>query len=392
MASRFVALPVGQGDSFYLFRNGYHFLVDGGRSEHALPNMLMKHVDPPHLDVVVCTHNDADHANGIIGLLQEQPVPIKEVWLPGSWTWRMDDLISRPYRFLDELADDIDHVDTNVNSLEEYFDLEQENIQFQVRSGEFNRIQEGNEHADEWLLDIFERRENRSDDALVYEMGWPYISRSHPWPLRLHERLIRLWLECIDAADRIKKIAEAALHAGARIRLFEFVSDSQKGLGGWPDHLKPVNSHEVSPKRFQISALHYLALTVANKESLVFWAPERKAGGIPGVLFTADNDLACGLQHISQPSTNVIVTAPHHGSESNRVAYTTVSAWNSKEKTIWIRSDSRSQKRPGPSYKNQPKRICTLCSPPIFPKSVVRLHSNKFYWNRTRGTRWCSCK
>ena len=48
------------------------------------------------LDVVICTHQDADHAYGILGLLEEWCGTIKEVWLPGSWTLRMRDLLTKP--------------------------------------------------------------------------------------------------------------------------------------------------------------------------------------------------------------------------------------------------------------------------------------------------------
>ncbi len=68
---------------------GGYILVDGGRSNRAFPGILMAHAAPPHLDIVVCAHNDADHANGIVGLLEAPPVP--------TWSRRSTGLISTPY-------------------------------------------------------------------------------------------------------------------------------------------------------------------------------------------------------------------------------------------------------------------------------------------------------
>jgi beta-lactamase superfamily II metal-dependent hydrolase len=109
--SKFIALPVGQGDAFYLERQGMKVLVDGGRSKSAISGLISDVAKSSHLDVVICTHNDADHADGIIGLLENWPGIIKEVWLPGSWTFRMKDLFVNPTNFLNELIDNIDKED-----------------------------------------------------------------------------------------------------------------------------------------------------------------------------------------------------------------------------------------------------------------------------------------
>ena len=69
--SKFIALPVGQGDAFYLERSDFRVLVDGGRSKRAISGWVRDICETTFLDVVVCTHNDADHAYGILGLLEE---------------------------------------------------------------------------------------------------------------------------------------------------------------------------------------------------------------------------------------------------------------------------------------------------------------------------------
>ena len=66
---RFVAIPVGQGDAFYLDRGEWSVLVDGGRSKNTFGATFQTTTGATAVDVVVCTHNDADHANGILGFL-----------------------------------------------------------------------------------------------------------------------------------------------------------------------------------------------------------------------------------------------------------------------------------------------------------------------------------
>lgn len=381
MASRFVALPVGQGDAFYLKRNGVHILVDAGRSSSAFPGILTAHADPPRVDVVVCTHNDADHANGIIGLLEVQPVPIREVWLPGTWAWRFKDLISAPLEFFEEVDLGIREVGEDVETLEEWY----EQNRTRLPRSQFVDSREQSADAAGWLLHIFEQHGTEDRDAFLPEMLLLHYSC-------MSRRVRRLWVDCLNAAHRIRVIIGTALNAGCRIRLFESVAHPELASGGWRGCLEPVNCREVLPRGVRVPALFYLALTKANRESLVFYAPEQTNNNAPGVLFTADCDLAFGLEHMPRPLTNLVVTPPHHGSEANGGAYQVVTSWIEEGKAIWVRSDCRSGARPGNSFKRQSKRACTLCNPPTAPKAPVRLHAIRSCWQRTPGTRWCSCR
>jgi hypothetical protein len=386
---RFIALPVGQGDAFYLTRDGIHILVDGGRARRALPGILKTHANPPRLDIVVCTHNDADHANGIIGLLEEQPAYIREVWLPGTWTWRFSDLVANPRGFFAELANDINNVGQELKTLEHYYERHFKDFHSRSETTEHDYLSEQGSDAGEWLIEVLSQAETgfweAADLWLYRHLPWWY-----KWP-RFEYQKVQLWLECVNAAHRIKKITEAALNAGAKIKLFEFLENPAMVNGGHKGWLEPVNSREVGPSKGVVPALLWLALTEANRESLVFYAPERLGSNAPSVLFCADSDLAFGLGHITtSPSSNLIATSPHHGSEANATAYKTVANWWSD--VIWVRSDCRSKTRPGASFKRQTKRLCTLCNPPSNPKAAVRLHAIQSRWQRTRGTRWCSCR
>jgi hypothetical protein len=106
MTDRFVALPVGQGDAFFLQRGAFAALIDGGRSRPAFATLFRETLNRKSIDVLVCTHNDADHADGVLGFL-ESGLSCGEVWLPALWQDRLDDLLMEPGAFLDELIRDV---------------------------------------------------------------------------------------------------------------------------------------------------------------------------------------------------------------------------------------------------------------------------------------------
>jgi beta-lactamase superfamily II metal-dependent hydrolase len=81
---RFVAIPVSQGDAFYLETTEGSALIDGGRSVSGFPGLFQSTTRSAEVDILVATHNDADHANGVLGFL-EAGLRCKEVWLPGRW-------------------------------------------------------------------------------------------------------------------------------------------------------------------------------------------------------------------------------------------------------------------------------------------------------------------
>lgn len=81
---RFIAIPVAQGDAFYLETTEGSILVDGGRSISSFPGLFRIHTKRDGVDILVATYNDADHANGVLGFLQSG-LCCNEAWLPGRW-------------------------------------------------------------------------------------------------------------------------------------------------------------------------------------------------------------------------------------------------------------------------------------------------------------------
>lgn len=379
--SKFIALPVSQGDAFYLERKDFRVLVDGGKSKSAISPWMSSICKTDYLDVLVCTHNDADHANGIAGLLENWEGTINEVWLPGSWTNRIKDVFEEPHQFCSELIRSLSEYDgdKSIDSLEA----------IEINCNTRDKIP-----AEFELGSIIEGSMPFPASFIEICLGYPGFESYYFFYLhRLYSKdrnLISVFWEAIDAANNIRTITESAYHRGCKIRFFEFGSTVS---GGELNKLDPVNSKEIVDIRhiYKLNALEFIALSVSNMESLVFYSPEN--ANEPAVLFTADSDLKFTLPFPS-PQKDIIVTSPHHGSDKNAHAYSVVATWlnGSSGKPIWVRSDCRSKSRPGSSFLKQKSRVCTLCNCDLCQKQTVKLHSKKGQWQRANGTRSCTCK
>jgi len=367
MVDRFIALPVGRGDAFYLEKEGFHILVDGGQSAIRISGLLNKYALPEKLDVLVCTHNDSDHANGVQGLLENWEGKIEEVWIPGSWASQFKTMLRDPNHFWHEIYYEI-RDNPECRSLGDYLETHREEHQLEPNNNVTDQSSMDGD-AGEWFHSILKDgpgNETGDHDRDVFPL-WASEMEGRHWPIFEHPYWpscpqYKLFIECLNAGNRIIKIVEAALDRGCRIRVFEFVKDGNLSRGGECGKLEPLNSREIFPIAKRMSPMMYLALIKANRESLVFHSPCNDPSNSFSVLFSADSDLGFGLKSTNSPQGVVIATAPHHGSEANANAYTEVNAWATKNTIFWIRSDSRSKTRPGGTYKAQPNRFCTLCN------------------------------
>jgi competence protein ComEC len=96
------ALDVGQGDAFLVEFDGRTLLIDGGPDPARLLAQLGASLPPwkRRIDVVALTHAHADHADGLIGVLERYEVglAIEPVGLnPGSVATAWSDRIARAH-------------------------------------------------------------------------------------------------------------------------------------------------------------------------------------------------------------------------------------------------------------------------------------------------------
>lgn len=247
-SASFVAIGVGQGDAFFLDKARLTILIDGGRSAQGFSAQFQKVTKRESVDILVCTHNDADHACGVLGLLRSG-LRCREVWLPGSWTDRLEDLLLHPESFTEELISNIEEIEVSPErrpSLQALGDRYGESIMQQGRDYEGAVTIDADALSE--ALEMTPDMETYGDTSwLYYPPWWPgnWLNRwcELRWMFQRDHERFRLFVEALSAATLIREISLAAYHIGASIRWFQY--DSMSNSGGDPNHLVPINAHEI---------------------------------------------------------------------------------------------------------------------------------------------------
>lgn len=342
---KFTALPVTVGDAFLLRDDNKLILVDGGMSKSRIVKLLNQEKIPNnHIDLLVCTHYDADHINGIIGILKSQKFTFKEIWLPeilGSIGYTLSKNIS-------ELLEDLRN---NRFSLEKnsYFD----NFIFSKR--DCTEI-----HKDSMENNSFEDIDNNVLNNFI--KYWHYDVFWHIYGYSEKSLAMSLTLKAIAS------LISSSLNSGAYIRWFNYSGNTHNtyGYNLYNENAIQTDITIFDSKTF-FSALSLISLSNINKYSLVY---KYEKENVPDVLFSADSDL-----HFYSSSVvlkdNSIVTAPHHGSATNNSAYQKISGNN----LFYVRSDRGQQARPGQEFLKQSQKYCTICRNNT-PKQKVELLYN----------------
>lgn len=375
--AEFVAIAVGQGDAFFLRSGRHRILVDGGRGLGVLPRLFPSVTRQTGVDVLICTHSDRDHAEGVLGFLRAG-ITAGELWLPQSWLGRLQDLLVKFPAFVEELEQDVADLSPpyppGLGALGDLLGEEGPARKPSERGGDPVERETG--ALDErgfphWLT-----------DALCAERD---LSAPGGPQRNIHGAQARLLREGLSAAGIIRSIVCEAYRRRLKIRWFEY----RRGQVPSQQHLdpRPVNCVEVAISPPRVGALQYLALTRSNRESLVFQAEGDSC--CPPVLFTADSPLSFGgsIHWVN----GMISTAPHHGSEANAYAYRRFLREAQRCNITWVRSDGWFKRRPGPSYRAMGRlRACTRCWGPPQAVQHVRLVPQRGRW-RLAQSRPCVC-
>lgn len=379
--ARFVALPVGLGDAFYLERGKRSVLVDGGRSATALPNLMKRYLGRDNVEILVCTHNDADHAAGIIGFL-DAGFTCEEIWLPGRWLAALNELLDSAQNVYQAIIDQAHEFFVTLPkgvtppaSLMEAAELLWHRDNSWMETVPVNADQLGQVDGSLYNMLVDAKRWDNESRILV---GWPWARGDEPGAV--------VASAAIEAAHRIKEIALKAFDLGIPVRWFEHRPGAPSG--GLAGFLHPVGAQEIAavypaPGRL----FRHLALSAVNRESLVLYSPGDDEA--PGVLFCADSDLAGMTPPIHGGD---VVTVPHHGSAHNVGAYDVIAGSGTPLESLhWVRSDNRSRQRPCAEYVAlDARRYCTICR--VGPqKQHVGLYSDAGKWRATNSTRRCCC-
>jgi hypothetical protein len=388
MADRFIAINIGTGDAFFLERDGFTVLVDGGL-DTGFPHRFMQATGRDGVDVLVCTHNDQDHANGIVEFI-EYGLGAREVWLPATWLEALADMLTKPEDVLFDV-----------------FVKEEEEQRTKGAGGAEAPEARTKPRRDgpEVTADEIDRLLDRAADLdpRYDRVGPPWASG--PYVIIHSGRRILVHgfpsaggqgasaVDVLLSAANIRKIAIAATRKNIRIRWFdpEHVPAAHAPVGP----LRVVSATEArSIRRTALSPRDVLRLTQINRDSLVLHSPASPAA--PDVFFCADSGLDFGGAFPGGPG--MIVTSPHHGSNNreNVAAYGRLAAAHGAAVATswtWVRSDKRfagGGSRPCAEYLQQPLRFCTNCRGTTQSQDVV-FHGGGNAWSPDAAAKRCAC-
>lgn len=429
MSTRFTALTINEGDAFLLQDNGWNCLFDSGYDSKVVD--LLKFKGIKKLDLAICSHNDIDHANGFIALL-ESGFQIDEIWLPGLWAsvlqFVKDNCESRG-----EIEIEKEYYNGELDSLfsEESISCESFNQELSYRDGmkdseRYKSLHEKLTHelannkdsladsfADflasdlqhqfngdfkkEWLEDYL--HDQLWDYCCLYKTdgetcsladeitSLPHVHSTYKVYLKkmhLDSSFDIIPSDLNISLNRIMMIAGLARKQGCIIRWFEPTSTCSENVIS--HGFMALNASEIFKiKKLKGFQAYYFALTFTreNKYSLVF---EYSKNNVPIIRFSADSRITCQSQY-PYPE-NIIVTAPHHGSAANAVVYKKLQG----DDIIWVRSDKRSYKRPCSEFKKLNNKYCLSCDSYNFISEISfeydLLHKQ---WQYIHGEQ-CRCK
>ena len=360
---KFIALPVNVGDSFLLRTEDKVVLVDGGMNKkHILKLLSQEKISNNHIDLLICTHYDADHINGIIGILKSQKYSFKELWLP-------EILGSIGYTLSKKIGDLFDDLRNNDFLIE----VQHENKQLifdQYDSKEINEESSFNnsfEKIDSGVLSNINKYLFNWNDELFW-----YLNDFYPTS---QDNLI-------SSAKSISSLIVNSLSSGAYIRWFKYQGREIHKTYGFNMYCENAIQTDITlfERKLLFSALYNISLSKINKYSLVYM---HRKNEIPDILFTADSDLSFYNNQVTL-NDNSIVTSPHHGSSANDMAYPKIAGVN----LTFVRSDRSQISRPGKGYLNNKNRVCTIC------RNITQKQKVEFNYNGTLFTtraRACKC-
>ena len=369
---RITALPI-KGESYLLDYLGKLVLVDGGYSGASLATALKRQLGKQyiHLDVVVCTHYDNDHAGGLTDLLDQPGITVSEFWLPGSWKESVKEVVEETELFYRGLVKEIKEVeDENIKIL---CSDENEKIDFALTKRTANMYVDDNSGSYETGCTLM-LRPARSDTKTTSAIRAKHSIRKAGKSPGITRRIIDL----IDTAERIRKISLSANEKGVPIRWFDYLAYSKDRIAtGGEKFLTPVNAKELREPSVlpEFELRRFIALSRANRESLVFLSSSGDDAHI-AIIFCGDSPLGDGPQYANsflsgkQVSGPLIATAPHHGADSNQMAYGHIAKFGSV--SFWIRAGGKSH-HPQSAYRMLPGgiRTCTHCPHNALPLQAV---------------------
>jgi len=81
LKNKITFLPVNNGDAIFISINNFTILIDGGFSNtYTTLKRFFNTNQINNIDLLILTHSDRDHIGGIISLIKEKKIDLKEIW------------------------------------------------------------------------------------------------------------------------------------------------------------------------------------------------------------------------------------------------------------------------------------------------------------------------
>lgn len=381
---KFTALPVGQGDAFLWQSSDQSVLVDGGRRDTAAYERLVER-GVRYLNVVVCTHADKDHINGLIEVLHKIDY-IGEVWLPARWGNKLDEVARDPAAILTQLAHEC--ATSSLQGLEDAqerrAETDEEQTAMAVQTGYPLAYSEPDEESRAGEVDLLAVSEliggapNSLGQLIASAHSWLH------WPKLGPRWQSKLWLEAIDTLSLVWRVVQIAVQRGAILRWFEYEPAPQAhGIQGEP-WLNAANATEILKVRRMRGVLEWLCLSLKNEEALVFLGEFNDSR----LLFSSDSDFTFQMARVPVDRP-MLVTVPHHGSKANATAIFRIldHTREAASEHCWIRSDTAAASRPCQEFLDiaSQRRGCTGCLGCARSSAPVTAEAQGKTWKITKG-------
>ncbi|MHA7097718.1 MBL fold metallo-hydrolase [Priestia megaterium] len=329
-----------QGDAFLVERRDFTLLVDGGEDPDFGKN-FMDHIRNRRLskglkkripnygkreykiDLLVCTHEDSDHVNGIISLLEQDYISVLCVWLPVLWKEILCLILDNNvgcYALIEFIKAKIRNQKNNYPKDQETLDELEKELE---KMGDFdiekslNQLKQISTSYNNLISFLCQNKINSSKDFTSL-----FLNRNK---------------DIMELISKVVHIAALAkLGKGAKV---EWLTYNPK------TSYTPVKSSSVTCLSHNIIAKGSTSTLVGhrrghkiNDESIVCLS-KGKGTIEPDILFCADSKLSdIDIGFIKSLNKNCLITVPHHGAYSNDD--TLDKLIKNSNRSIWVRGDS----------------------------------------------------
>ncbi|EEL27593.1 Beta-lactamase domain protein [Bacillus cereus Rock1-15] len=380
----FIALPVKMGDSFLLKDKKFSLLVDGGDGRINIKNEIRKHTE--HLDVIICTHYDKDHIQGLLDLVK-YTLSVRLLWLDKFQNCMDWDSFEKLFGLkIKEIW--LPDIFERIQLFEEY-EKRNKNKTYVKDEGKEILKKDGRDNNLDAKITV---REERNKIFLSGSDGKNYIVEKEDFDMS-----INIIYELVTYCYSLRRYLHIDIVWFSYTGKYE--EDIENSEKGFRHNIYPINCKKVERtiKKYgsKVEMINEY-LTKRNVESLTF--RYNAVGGqnlLPNVLFTADSNFSFyeekGNGLINDKIS--IVTTPHHGS-SNPEHDKVYEALKGKD-CILVRSSESHDSRPCENYKKYPKskRFCVRCGPKGYSseEQTVYLKFGKRGWGPEKKVKRCTC-